>query len=69
MSTGSQAWLRAGDDGGPIVRQHGPNRLWSAVEEALTVWEKAGSPPIDAFGLTANPSGQRVWLCSPDGPS
>lgn len=69
VSTGSQAWLRAGDDGGPVVRQHGPNPLWNAVEEALTVWGEAGSPPINEFGLTANPGGQRVWLGSPDGPS
>ncbi|MGW1073534.1 hypothetical protein [Streptomyces sp. NPDC002537] len=55
--------------GGYVVRQGGPARLWDAVEEAIGTWRKAGSPPQTAFGLTAAPNRQRVWLGSPDGPS
>ncbi|MUL41584.1 hypothetical protein FZ103_10420 [Streptomonospora sp. PA3] len=66
--TGSQARVRA-DAQGPRVAQHGPVRLWDAVEEAAAAWRSAGRPHISAFGMTATPSEQRVWLGSPEGPT
>ncbi|TDQ55052.1 ATP-grasp peptide maturase system methyltransferase [Actinorugispora endophytica] len=69
VSTGSQARVRVSEGGGWRVAQHGPVRLWDAVEEAVAVWRDAGSPHASAFGLTAAPGGQRVWLETPDGPS
>lgn len=69
VATGSQATTRPTEHGTWTVRQHGPLNLWDAVEDAILIWQEAGSPDIGAFGLTATPRGQRVWLGSPDGPS
>ena len=69
VATGSQATTRPTDNGAWTVRQHGPLRLWDAVEQAVMTWQEAGSPTMDTFGLTATPEGQRVWLGSPDGPA
>jgi methyltransferase of ATP-grasp peptide maturase system len=71
VATGSQARTRPrpSDRGGWGVVQHGPLRLWDAVEEAVEVWQKAGSPHPSGFGLTVTPESQRVWLGTPDGPS
>ncbi|MFI6662277.1 ATP-grasp peptide maturase system methyltransferase [Streptomyces sp. NPDC050523] len=69
VATGSQAWTeRAGK--GWQVHQHGPLRLWDAVEEALTTWQDAGAPPQSDFGMTVEADGtQRVWLGQPEGPA
>ncbi len=69
VATGSQAWTEPGG-GGWTVHQHGPLRLWDQVEDALTVWQDAGSPPHSDLGLTVDLDGtQRVWLGTPDGRS
>ncbi|MFQ6143914.1 ATP-grasp peptide maturase system methyltransferase [Streptomyces seoulensis] len=69
VATGSQAWTEPAE-GGWTVHQHGPLRLWDQVEDALTVWQGAGSPPHSALGLTVHPDGtQHVWLGTPDGPA
>ncbi|MFJ8105556.1 ATP-grasp peptide maturase system methyltransferase [Streptomyces sp. NPDC096132] len=69
VATGSQAWTEPAD-GGWQVHQHGPLRLWNAVEEALTAWQDAGSPPQSDFGMTVGVDGtQCVWVGTPDGPS
>ncbi|NED31738.1 ATP-grasp peptide maturase system methyltransferase [Streptomyces sp. SID8499] len=69
VATGSQAWTEPAGDGWS-VHQHGPLRLWDQVEDALIVWQDAGSPPHSDLGLTVDPDGaQRVWLGTPDGPS
>ena len=49
--------------------EHGPLRLWHAVEDAVLTWQFAGSPRQCGFGLTVTREGQRVWLGDPDGPS
>ncbi|MEU3779021.1 ATP-grasp peptide maturase system methyltransferase [Streptomyces sp900129855] len=69
VATGSQAWTeRVGD--GWRVHQHGPLRLWNAVEDAIAVWQAAGSPPQSDFGMTVDIDGtQRVWAGDPGGPS
>ncbi|MEV0592039.1 ATP-grasp peptide maturase system methyltransferase [Nonomuraea cavernae] len=70
VATGSQATTKPAPDGGWSVRQHGPLRLWDAVEDAILTWQRAGSPHQSAFGLTVTRDGrQRVWLGEPDGPS
>ncbi|MFD5252086.1 ATP-grasp peptide maturase system methyltransferase [Streptomyces bobili] len=69
VATGSQAWTeRVGD--GWHAHQHGPLRLWNAVEDALAAWRDAGSPGQSDFGMAVDADGtQRVWAGSPDGPS
>ncbi|MEU4223593.1 ATP-grasp peptide maturase system methyltransferase [Nonomuraea sp. NPDC026600] len=69
VATGSQASTRKAEDGGWVVQQHGPLRLWDAVEDAIGIWRQAGSPHQSSFGLTVTPSWQRVWLGDVDGPS
>ncbi|MDP9849667.1 ATP-grasp peptide maturase system methyltransferase [Streptosporangium lutulentum] len=67
--TGSQADVRPNPVGGWTVHQHGPLRLWDAVEDALLTWRGAGSPHQSAFGLTVTQKSQYVWLGEPGGPS
>ncbi|EKX61433.1 methyltransferase domain-containing protein [Streptomyces ipomoeae] len=67
MATGSQAWTES-DGEGWTVHQDGPLRLWDQVEDALSVWQKAGSPGQTAFGMTVTEWEQTVWLGTPDGP-
>ncbi|MGZ0203031.1 ATP-grasp peptide maturase system methyltransferase [Streptomyces sp. RM1] len=68
VATGSQAWTEP-DGHGWLVHQHGPLRLWDAVEEALTTWREAGRPTMTAFGMTVEGDGsQRVWLGDVTGP-
>ncbi|MET8003976.1 ATP-grasp peptide maturase system methyltransferase [Nonomuraea glycinis] len=70
VATGSQATTRRDPKGaGWLVRQHGPLKLWHAVEDAVLTWQYAGSPHQADFGLTVTREGQRVWLGDPDGPS
>lgn len=69
VSTGSRADVRPDGSGGWTVHQHGPVRLWDAVEEAVLTWQDAGRPDRSAFGLTATPrAGQWVWLGDQEGP-
>lgn len=68
LATRSFATLLPDGDGGFLVRQGGPLRLWDAAEEAIGVWRRVGAPPQSEFGLTATPTRQRVWLGSPEGP-
>ncbi|SDL72650.1 methyltransferase, ATP-grasp peptide maturase system [Nonomuraea maritima] len=69
VESGSHADVEPADAGGWTVHQSGPNRLWDAVERALTTWMDAGKLNLSAFGLTATQNEQRVWLGSPDGPT
>ncbi|MGW5211158.1 ATP-grasp peptide maturase system methyltransferase [Streptomyces sp. NPDC004051] len=66
-ATGSQAWTERDGDGW-TVHQDGPLRLWDQVEDALDVWQKAGSPDQSAFGMTVTEWDQVVWLGDPEGP-
>ncbi|MFE3448154.1 ATP-grasp peptide maturase system methyltransferase [Nonomuraea sp. NPDC059194] len=69
VSTGSRADTKPAPGGGWIVHQHGPLRLWDAVEDAILLWQDAGSPHQSAFGLTVTPERQHIWLGEPGGPS
>ncbi|WP_326644470.1 ATP-grasp peptide maturase system methyltransferase [Streptosporangium sp. NBC_01755] len=69
VATGSQATTERSASGGWTVRQHGPLRLWDAVENAILTWQQAGSPHQSAFGLTVTRSRQYIWLERPEGPS
>ncbi|MGF1430849.1 ATP-grasp peptide maturase system methyltransferase [Kitasatospora sp. LaBMicrA B282] len=68
VATGSQARTTHGPDGGWTVTQRGPLRLWDQVEDAVLVWQAAGSPHQEGFGITITENGQRVWIGSEDGP-
>ncbi|MEU9891165.1 ATP-grasp peptide maturase system methyltransferase [Sphaerisporangium sp. NPDC051017] len=68
VATGSQASTSKAESGGWTVRQHGPLRLWDAVEDAIDLWQQAGSPHQSGFGLTVGRTSQWVWLGDPDGP-
>ncbi|WP_030017579.1 ATP-grasp peptide maturase system methyltransferase [Streptomyces monomycini] len=55
------AWAALRPDGGrSLVRQGGPARLWDAVEEHVQRWRADGSPPLERFGITVGPGGQRI---------
>ncbi|MEU4227625.1 ATP-grasp peptide maturase system methyltransferase [Nonomuraea sp. NPDC026600] len=66
--TGSRAEAQPDPARGWTVRQHGPLKLWDAVEKAIKTWQEAGSPHKSGFGLTVTREGQRVWLGDPAGP-
>lgn len=68
LAARSFATLVPDGEGGFLVRQGGPLRLWDAVEKAISAWRNAGAPPQTEFGLTVTPNRQRVWLGSPEGP-
>ncbi|MFF0446487.1 ATP-grasp peptide maturase system methyltransferase [Streptomyces sp. NPDC004609] len=69
VATGSQARTRPDGSGGWTVTQRGPLELWSAVEEAIAVWQNQGAPHLSEFGMTITPDAERVWIRTPDGPS
>lgn len=48
------------------VWQYGPTDLWDRVHTAWEDYTAAGSPPLEAFGLTVTPDGQQVWLHRPE---
>ncbi|MDH6132356.1 protein-L-isoaspartate O-methyltransferase [Kitasatospora sp. MAA4] len=48
--------------------QSGPRRLWDEVGAAWRWWEDQGRPGFERFGLTVTPTGQTVWLDTPDRP-
>lgn len=51
------------------VWEHGPRRLWGAVETAHAWWLDTGCPGPERFGLTVAPDGTHVvWLDTPDNP-
>lgn len=54
VSTGSQARTAPGPDGGWTVVQRGPVRLWDRVEAAIRLWQAAGEPHQEGFGVTVS---------------
>ncbi|MGA5221073.1 ATP-grasp peptide maturase system methyltransferase [Streptomyces koyangensis] len=68
VSTGSQARTAPSPGGGWTVVQRGPVRLWDRVEEAVTLWQAAGEPHQEGFGITVSAERQRVWVGTEDGP-
>ncbi|MGQ0779299.1 MAG: methyltransferase domain-containing protein [Pseudonocardiales bacterium] len=53
-------------DGGFLVSQVGPRRLWDQVEQAYEFWQQTGRPNYDRFGITATATEQYVWYDHPD---
>lgn len=47
------------------LHQTGPRPLWDEVEAAHHRWQDWGTPGRHRFGLTAEPTHQRVWLDHP----
>lgn len=47
------------------VRQDGPRRLWTEVEEAHDWWIQSGKPIRTRFGLTVTATSQTAWLDYP----
>ncbi|AJE84657.1 putative methyltransferase [Streptomyces albus] len=68
VSTGSQARTVRDTKGGWSVTQRGPVCLWDRVERAVRLWQEAGEPHQEAFGITVSAARQRVWLGTEDGP-
>ncbi len=50
------------------VYQSGPRKLWSEVEAAYRWWADQDRPSHERFGLTVTPTGQDLWLDTPDNP-
>ncbi|MBW1596592.1 methyltransferase domain-containing protein [Streptomyces sp. JJ38] len=73
VPTSARCWAAdgsiAGIDEDGRVTQAGPRGLWTALEEAHDLYERAGAPEHDRYGLVLTPSEQRVWLDAPEGPS
>lgn len=64
---GSWACHTTDPDGSHRVRQGGPRRLWTEVEDAVGEWDTLGCPPRERFGLTVTTDGtHRIWLDDPD---
>ncbi|UWE07370.1 methyltransferase domain-containing protein [Actinacidiphila bryophytorum] len=49
------------------ARQTGPHHLWSTVEHLASTFP-TGSPPHEAFGITATPTGHHIWYGAPKSP-
>jgi len=64
----SVAILHKLSDDSAVVQQGGPIALWDVIEEAITGWQHAGSPPLQQFRITVTPDSQTVWYGDPDGP-
>ncbi|MFE6772655.1 methyltransferase domain-containing protein [Streptomyces fimicarius] len=72
-TTDATSWAAVDVDGRTADRftvwEHGPRRLWEAVEAAYGWWREVGRPGPERFGLTVAPDGTHVpWLDAPDNP-
>lgn len=47
------------------VTESGPTPLWTAVEQAHSLWQRHDQPDWPRLGLTVGPDGQRTWIDSP----
>ncbi|MEU3001226.1 methyltransferase domain-containing protein [Streptomyces sp. NPDC006995] len=70
-TTDAASWAAVDTDGRTTDRftvwEHGPRRLWEAVEAAYGWWHASGRPGPERFGLTVTPGGAHVpWLDTPD---
>jgi hypothetical protein len=61
-TTGSIASLTPQRDGPCLVRESGPVALWGTIEEAISEWQRAGSPGIEHFQINIMPESQTIFL-------
>ncbi|MEV8389996.1 MULTISPECIES: ATP-grasp peptide maturase system methyltransferase [unclassified Streptomyces] len=55
------AWAAVFKDGDQwYARQSGPVRLWDAITDQITRWQKADKPPADRLRLHVGPDGQYI---------
>jgi protein-L-isoaspartate O-methyltransferase len=67
----SGSWASLGYEPGADVfpvREYGERALWTEVEAAHRWWDGLGRPRADRWGITVDPTGQRVRLDSQDRP-
>ena len=64
-SDGSWAFQRVESDGERVIREGGPQRLWTELEGAHARWHDWGRPEWDRFGLTITPDRRELWLDDP----
>ncbi|MFC4001772.1 ATP-grasp peptide maturase system methyltransferase [Prauserella oleivorans] len=57
-----------GTDGGHVVQQGGPRKLWDAVEAAYRRWHELGSPPRDAFTVSVRGERQSIRFAGHEWP-
>ncbi len=57
--TADGSWARATPD---AVLQAGPRRVWDAIERSHDLYEVAGRPSRQEFGVTVTPDEQRLWV-------
>jgi len=72
----AQAWIAQADgswvchitepDGTHTIREGGPTRIWTRIEQARQLWDNLGQPPRERLGLTATPDELVVWLDDPN---
>lgn len=53
-------------DGGHLVEQGGPRRLWDIAEGAHAAWRELGEPARERFGVTVTTDRQELWLDTPE---
>jgi hypothetical protein len=64
---GSWAYHTTRPDNTHLVREGGPTRIWSRVEQAHQLWTELDTPTRERFGLTATEERSFVWLDNPGG--
>lgn len=68
LSCADGSWAEvdmAEKNGVRAVRQSGPTRLWDIVERGFDIWESAGRPGWQRFGVTVSAAENVVWLDDP----
>ncbi|MQS38476.1 methyltransferase domain-containing protein [Streptomyces katsurahamanus] len=69
--TGARVWHPDGSiaqlHSDVTVAEAGPRSLWASLEDAHRIFQFAGGPVPDRFGVTITLHEQRVWLDNPDG--
>lgn len=71
LSSPDGSWCEVSLDAtsqGRNVWEGGPVSLWSAVEQARTMWSAHGRPEWSRLGLTVTGRKHLVWLDTPNGP-
>ncbi len=66
LSAEDGSWLQAQPHHDQtLITQGGPRRIWTIIEHAAALWNAAGRPARDRFGLTATTANHDYWLDHP----